>query len=419
MTVEIITIGNELLSGSTLDTNASCIARSVNATGLPVSRISSVGDGIEEIARALKNVLAETRYVIVTGGLGPTDDDRTSRAAAQAFGRKLCLNEEALAAIEKKFQGIQLKVPFPSRKQALLPEGVQIIPNPIGTASGFLIEDGGRQFMFLPGVPYEAEAMTESFIIPHLREKNGLPRFIISKTLRVFGLWESAIQEKLQGILPGKASVSLAYLPHYPEVRLQLSARGTDQDALRSDIELCAGIIRETIGEFIYSDEDEPLEAVVGKLLTQRRATLAVAESCTGGLISNRLTNVSGSSAYLERAVIVYSNRSKVELLHIPEEMVNEHGAVSEPVARCMAQGVRELSGSTFGLAVTGIAGPAGGSPEKPVGTVFIGIAAASFDEVKKYRFYGNREQIKIMSSQMALSNLRHFILSCPPKGKP
>lgn len=419
MTVEIITIGNELLSGSTLDTNASCIARSVNAIGLPVSRISSVGDSMDEIVGALKNVLAETRYVIVTGGLGPTDDDRTSRAAAQAFGRKLCLNEEALAAIEKKFQGIQLKMPFPSRKQALLPEGVQIIPNPIGTASGFLIEDGGRQFMFLPGVPYEAEAMTESFIIPHLREKNGLPRFMISKTLRVFGLWESAIQEKLQGILPGKTSVSLAYLPHYPEVRLQLSARGTDQDAVRSDIELCAGIIRETIGEFIYSDEDEPLEAVVGKLLTQRRATLAVAESCTGGLISNRLTNVSGSSAYLERAVIVYSNRSKVELLHIPEEMVNEHGAVSEPVARCMAQSVRELSGSTFGLAVTGIAGPTGGSPEKLVGTVFIGIAAASFDEVKKYRFYGNREQIKIMSSQMALSNLRHFILSCPPKGKP
>jgi nicotinamide-nucleotide amidase len=190
MSVEIITIGNELLSGSTIDTNAAFIASSVNSVGLSVARISSVGDNLDDMVAALKAVLPETRFVIVTGGLGPTEDDCTVAAAARAFGRDIVLNQEVLTAIEKRFQGVNLKMPFPSRKQAMLPEGVRLIPNPIGTASGFLIEDGMREFMFLPGVPREVEAMTESFIIPYLREKCGCSQVIITKTLRVFGLWE-------------------------------------------------------------------------------------------------------------------------------------------------------------------------------------------------------------------------------------
>ena len=412
MSVEIITIGNELLSGSTVDTNAAFIAASVNTIGLSVSRMSSVGDNMDDMVAALKTVLAETRFVIVTGGLGPTDDDCTAAAAARAFDKKIVLNKEALAAIEKIFAGVNLKMPFPSKKQAMLPEGVRLIPNPVGTASGFLIEEGVQEFMFLPGVPREVEAMTESFIIPHLRKQSGSKEVIITRAFRVFGLWESAIQERLEGAIPDGTLVSLAYLPSYPEVRLKLTGKGADPSAVQKDLDLITGIIHEKVGQFVYSSDDEPLEAVVGQLLRDRRSTLALAESCTGGLISHRLTNVSGSSDYLERSVVVYSNRAKTELLNIPEDILKKHGAVSEPVALLMAKQIREFSGTTFGLSVTGIAGPTGGSPEKPVGTVFIGVASESTEEVKQYRFYGSREQIKLMTSQMALSNLRLFILN-------
>jgi nicotinamide-nucleotide amidase len=411
VSVEIITIGNELLSGSTVDTNAAFIASSVNTIGLSVSRMSSVGDNMDDMVAALKSVLPETRFIIVTGGLGPTDDDCTAAAAARAFDKKIVLNQEALAAIEKIFAGVNLKMPFPSKKQAMLPAGVRLIPNPIGTASGFLIEDGMREFMFLPGVPREVEAMTELFIIPHLREQSGSKEVIITRAFRVFGLWESAIQERLEGAIPEGTLVSLAYLPSYPEVRLKLTGKGADPSAVQKDLDLITGIIHEKVGQFVYSADDEPLEAVVGQLLRDRRSSLAVAESCTGGLISHRLTNVSGSSDYLERSVVVYSNRAKRELLNMPEDILQKHGAVSEPVALLMAKQIRELSGTTFGLSVTGIVGPTGGSPEKPVGTVFIGVASESTEEVKQYRFYGSREQIKLMTSQMALSNLRLFIL--------
>ena len=410
MSVEIITIGNELLSGSTIDTNAPFIAARVIETGLSVSRMSSVSDAEEDIIAALKNILPETRYIIVTGGLGPTDDDRTAEAAARAFGRTIELNQEALAAIEQRFAGYAAKMPFPSQRQAMLPAGVKIIPNQRGTASGFLIADAGREFMFMPGVPAEAEAMTESFIIPRLKQKSGFRQVILSKSLRVFGLWESAVQERLDGRIQEGPGLSLAYLPQFPEVRLKITGRGEDAEAVRQEIARAAAVIEEKLGEYIYSVNDEPLELVTGQVLKEKRATVAIAESCTGGLISHRLTNISGSSDYLLMGVVVYSNRAKVELLKIPEKVLQEHGAVSEPCARLMAQNVRELAGATYGLAVTGIAGPAGGSAEKPVGTVFIGIASAAGGTTSRHRCYGNREQIKLMSSHLALNSLRTFI---------
>jgi len=411
MSVEIITIGNELLSGSTIDTNAPCIAASVIEIGLSISRMSSVGDAPEDIINALKSILPGTKYIIVTGGLGPTDDDRTATAAASAFGKTVELNQEALAAIEKRFAGYAAKMPFPNQRQAMLPSGVKIIPNPRGTASGFIIEDAGREFMFMPGVPAEVEAMTESFIIPRLKEQSGFKQVILSRTMRVFGLWESAIQERLDGQIQEGPGLSLAYLPHFPEVRLKITGMGADPEKVRQEIERAAAIIQEKVGEYIYSVNDEPLELVAGQLLKMKKATVAIAESCTGGLISHRLTNISGSSDYMQMGVVVYSNRAKVELLKIPQAVLDEHGAVSEPCARLMAKNVRELAGSTYGLAVTGIAGPTGGSAEKPVGTVFIGVASAEAESVTQHRFYGGREQIKLMSSHMALNNLRKLIL--------
>ncbi len=409
--IEIITIGDELISGSTADENARFIGEALTSLGLTVSKITTVGDAVEDIENALESIRGETRFVLITGGLGPTEDDRTARAAAKAFGRKLLLNQEAFNALEEKLEKFGRTVSMAGRKQAMLPERSRIVPNPVGTACGFLIEDGKRQFVFLPGVPEEVRAITESFLAGHLKTFMGSKQVILSRTLKVFGLWESAIQERLQGALPDRSTASLAYYPKYPEIRLKINGRGTDTAQVQKDISRFQEIIYEKIGEYIYSDKDELLEEVVGFLLKKNRATLAVAESCTGGLITHRLTNISGSSQFLERSFVVYSNRAKEELLNIPQDMLRDSGAVSEPVARFMAKAAGELSGTTYGLAVTGIAGPTGGSAEKPVGTVFIGISSASDTRVSQHLFHGSRERIKLMSSQVALNLLRKTIL--------
>lgn len=408
--LEILTVGQELTSGTTVDKNAGFIAHALHSIGLSTSRITTVGDAIEDIVRALKSVLPETRFIIITGGLGPTEDDRTAQAAAKTFGRELIVNKEALDCLEQKFKQSGRKIFSAERKQAMLPTGCRIVQNPVGTACGFLIEEGKRHFVFLPGVPEEVRAITDKFLVGHLKEAVGSKQIIFNRTLKVFGLWESAIQQKLDGILPANSTASIGFYPQYPEVRLRITGKGLDAAQVQKDMNRLQDIIYERIGEYIYSDSDEPLEAVVGNLLKKNNATLAVAESCTGGLISHLLTNVSGSSQYLERSLVVYSNRAKEQLLKVKPEDLDEFGAVSEPVARAMAQGVREFSGTTYGLGVTGIAGPTGGTPQKPVGTVFIAISSAAVTEVKSYRFYGGREKIKIMSSHTALNLLRSIL---------
>lgn len=409
--IEIITIGDELTSGSTVDENARFIAQALHSIGLSVSKITTVGDGIEDIQHALKSLLKETRFVIATGGLGPTEDDRTAKAAASAFGRQLLLNQEALNLMKKKFKAMQRKINPANRKQAVLPKGCSVVPNPVGTACGFLIEDGQRHFIFLPGVPEEVRTITENFLVEHLRKAIGSKQVILNRTLKVFGLWESAIHERLSGALPESRAVSLAYYPQYPEIRLKMTGKGANANQLQKEMDKFQKVIYEKIGDYVYSDSGESLEEVVGNLLKANNATLAVAESCTGGLITHRLTNISGSSQYLERSFVAYSNRAKAELLNVPSDVIQEFGAVSESVARFMAKGARELSGTTFGLAVTGIAGPTGGSPEKPVGTVFIGVSSDKQTEVKHHRFHGSREKIKMMSAHMALNLLRNFII--------
>lgn len=409
--IEILTIGDELISGRTADENARFIAQTLHEAGLPVVRITSVGDGIEDISRALRDLLPGTRFVVVTGGLGPTDDDRTALAAAKTFGRELVPDAGALAAMEQKYAQFGRAMPAAAEKQALLPGGSSMIPNPVGTASGFLIEAAGVHFMFLPGVPEEVREMTGGFVLAHVQAACGAREVILNRTLKVFGLWESGIHERLNGFLPESCMVTLGYYPQYPEVSIKINGRGTDRQQVLDEIERFRKIICQRIGEYVYSVSNESLEEVVGSLLKARGATIAVAESCTGGLIAHRLTNVPGSSDYLERALVVYSNRAKQELLDVPEEMLRQYGAVSEPVARSMAAAVREQAHTTYGLAVTGIAGPAGGSAEKPVGTVFIGFASGLRTDVRQHQFPGTREKIKIMSAHVALNLLRNFIL--------
>ena len=409
--IEILTIGDELLSGRTADTNAGFIARALAEAGLSVKRFSSVGDSLEDIRGALTNILPDTRFLIATGGLGPTDDDRTAQAAALTFGCELTMHEAAVENMEARYREFGRTMPDAAKKQAVLPQGCQAITNPVGTACGFLIRGGGCQFMFLPGVPEEVHAMVASFIVEHIRSQCGMRQCILSTTLKTFGLWESKIQELLTGCLPDLPSVALGFYPTFPEVSLKITGTGTDEQQVKKEIWLFQQAIEKRIGEYIYSENNELMEEVVGRLLTAQAATVAVAESCTGGLITHRLTNVPGSSAYVERSFVVYSNRAKQELLAVPEAALAEHGAVSEAVALIMAQGARRSAGATYGLAVTGIAGPAGGSPEKPVGTVFIGVAGPQQTIVKKLFFPGSREKVKIMTSQMALNLLRQVLL--------
>jgi nicotinamide-nucleotide amidase len=256
--------------------------------------------------------------------------------------------------------------------------------------------------------------MMDSFLLGHVQQLFCSTLVIMNRTLKVFGLRESIIQEQLTEALPQSSIVSLGYYPQYPEVSLKITGKGHNADEVQREIELFRAILYDRIGEYIYADTDTPLEDVVAGLLRAHQATLAVAESCTGGLIAHRLTNIAGSSQYLERGLVVYSNRAKEELLGVPPALLQQHGAVSEPAARHMAEAVRRLAGTTFGLAVTGIAGPEGGSPEKPVGTVFIGVATPAQTFVSRYLLHGSRRQIKLMSAHAALNLLRQEILACP-----
>lgn len=414
--IEILTIGDEILCGRTQDSNACFLARALAEAGLSVARFSSVGDNFEAIKGALISVLPTTRFVIATGGLGPTDDDITAKAAAVTFGCELVEHEAAVRTLEKRFREWGRDMPERARKMAVLPKCCEPIENPVGTACGFLIHSNGVQYMFLPGVPEEVRGMAPA-VIDIIVSRCGLRQVIKSSTLKVFGLWESRIQEMVTGRLPDLPGVSLGFYPSFPEVSLKITSTGSDAETTARRLSDFQQALTACIGDYVYSESNESLEEVVGKLLAGLGATISVAESCTGGLITHRLTNIPGSSAYVERSFVVYSNRAKQELLGVPAQVLEERGAVSEPVARLMAEGCRKAAGTTYALSVTGIAGPGGGTPDKPVGTAYIGIATPDETLVRKAFYPGTREKMKIMTSQLALDHLRRELLKTKLNG--
>ena len=409
--IEIITIGDELLCGRTQDTNAGMIARELNAAGFDVARITTTGDTCGAISAALLSCLRETRFVIVTGGLGPTEDDLTAAAAADAFGDTIALHPEALEMLRAELARRGRTMNVPQQKQAMLPSTCTPIANPVGTACGFVVRFAERHYLFLPGVPAEARAMTEQFVLAYINEHSGCRHIIRSKTLRVFGLWESVIQEKLFRALDPMSGVALGFYPHFPEVLLKLTAHGPDAAVLEERLNRARSAIVERIGAHIYAEGDVTLMEAVGKLLAEGGSSLAVAESCTGGLLSHLITNVPGSSAWFERGLVVYSNAAKTQLAGVEETILAQHGAVSAQTAEALAQGVRYRAASTYGIGITGIAGPDGGTPEKPVGTVFFAIAGPDGCRAYHRRFTGNREQNKLLSAYTALDLLRRTLL--------
>lgn len=412
--IEVITIGDEILSGTIVDTNSALIAVKLGSVGLELRRMSSVGDAPEEIVQELRQAAARAKAVIVTGGLGPTQDDRTAQAAATAFQRPLVLHEESLARLRELFQRLGLEMTPNNERQAWMPQGSQVIPNPMGTAPGFAIMQEDCLLIFLPGVPRELERMLEESVLPLILGHLGSGLQVSSRTLKIFGLAEAKIDQLVRGALEGLQGVSLASLPHYPENRLRVTVRGTDPQEVASTLRRAEASLRERVGPWVYGVDEEDMEAVVVGLLRRQRKTLAMAESCTGGLIAHRLTNVPGASEVLERAYVAYSPQAKEEI-GVPMDLIQEQGAVSAQVAEAMARAAACRSGASLGLSTTGLAGPTGGTEQTPLGTVFMGLAAGETTWSQRFWFRGGRGNVKTLASSVALDWLRRFLLGEDP----
>jgi len=401
---EIVAIGSELTSGLVAEGNAAAVARKLLEAGLEVSAITCVGDEPAAIEDALTRALSRSAFVVVTGGLGPTDDDLTTQVAAAALGRELIFDPEFLSHVENFFRSQDIRVSRDMRKLARIPEGAYFL-DPEGQTCGYYLEQDGKLIFFLPGVPAEAGRLAAEKVLPLLMESLPDLAVVRRRTLRIFGLEEFDISELVETVR--RRDVGFSFLPVFPAHLLILMAKGAEANEVEARLAEVAAEVRRRLGESVYGEGEESLEAVVGRLLRERGQRLAVAESCTGGLTSHMLTEVAGSSDYFERGLVTYSNRAKVELLGVPEDIIERFGAVSSECAALMAQGIRERAGADYGLSVTGIAGPAGGSAEKPVGTVWFGLASAQGVATRQKRFRGTRPDIKLQAAWTALDFLR------------
>jgi nicotinamide-nucleotide amidase len=405
MTIAVLTIGDELINGEMADTNTAAIARALGARGYLLRESLTVGDEETDIVEALRNLSGRRDVVIVTGGLGPTADDLTARAAARAFGRPLVRNEEALTMIRDHFRSRGREMTVGDEKQALLPQEATILSNPEGTAPGFLLHHRGRDLFFLPGVPREMTAMLEVSVLPRLLSRSGgTPGQ--ERVLKIFGISEPKIEEILMAAsLP--EGVRLAFGVDFPLVHAKLRASGESAGALLDKAELEA---RKVLGDVVVACGRETLAENVVRLFIAAGRTLSLAESCTGGLIAKLLTDVPGASAFFERGAVTYANSAKQEWLGVSDSILREQGAVSEDCALAMARGIRDAAGTDLALAVTGIAGPGGGTEEKPVGTVYLALATPEGVTARRFRFSGTRESVRLMAAHAGLDWLRRHL---------
>ena len=411
MKVGILTIGNELMNGRTADTNSAFIAREINLQGWQVEAIMSVGDIAESIKSRLNYLLAFVDVVICTGGLGPTADDITTAAVAKAFALPLYTDETVLQKIKDRFAKYNLRWVENNAKQAMFPQGAQIMANPVGTAAGFALHVKDKIVFVIPGVPYETQIMMPQGVIPILQK--AFPqqeKYAAKQTIKTFGLSEAAVDEKLAGIDFDGLGVNIGFYPVFPENHLVLLARRKTEKEAKECLQKAVQEVAARLQDCIFSYDEQKLEEVIAGLLTGEKLTIAIAESCTGGLITNRLTDVAGSSDYLERGLVTYSNAAKISMLGVGAEIIEKYGAVSEETARLMAEGVRKIAGTDLGLSSTGIAGPTGGSPEKPVGTVYLALADAKQTICRHYAFRWDRLRNKMIFSEVALILLKDYL---------
>ena len=415
MRIEVVTVGDELLLGYTLDSNAAHLARELASLGVEIVRRSTCGDDAATIAETVREALDRTGAVITTGGLGPTSDDLTKPSIGALFGRDMVLDEEHLDWMRRRWAARwpERRMPDANRQQAMLPEGARKLVNHHGSAPGIWLEDErGRWVAMLPGVPREMRGMLADTLMPLIAERVGdVQRVVRSRTLRSTGVAESRVAELVATIPGGVGEVELAYLPTVDGVDLRVTVRNLAPDVADARLEEAATRLRSVLGDAIYGEDDADLAAVVLDLCRARGFTVGMAESCTGGMLGERLTAIPGSSDVVRGGVIAYANDVKRSLLGVEPGALEAHGAVSEPVVRAMASGARKLLGVDAALAITGIAGPGGGSAEKPVGTVWIALDLRGDVETVLLRLWGDRTEIRQRSAQGALNLLRRALL--------
>ena len=410
LSAEIIAVGSELLTPTKTDTNSLWLTEKLNEIGIEVKLKTVVGDDGARLEETFKDALRRSDVVISTGGLGPTEDDITRQVSARAVGKDLIFREDVLAEISERFRQIKREMPEINKRQAFVIDGAEVLSNPNGSAPGMLFETAGKFFVVLPGPPRELKPMFENYILPKLREKAG-EIFVKRKIIRVAGMGESAVDEAIAPIYLEYENPQTTILFNRSEIEIHLAAQAETESEADKLLEEVAEKIADKLGIAVFTTIDETMEQVIGNLLTEENKTLSIAESCTGGLIGERITGVAGASRYFIEGVIAYANEAKIRTLSVPKELIEAHGAVSGEVAEAMAKGVRERAKTDFGISVTGVAGPDGGTAEKPVGLVFIGFSNANETKSIKMNLPGDRYLIRWRASQAALDFLRRKML--------
>jgi nicotinamide-nucleotide amidase len=414
MKAEIIAVGSELLTPDRLDTNSLFITRRLNQLGIAVTHKTVVGDDRDRLRDAFRDALRRSELVISTGGLGPTLDDLTREAVADFLGRKLLLNKDVLERVEARFRRLGRAMPENNKRQALVLEGASVLENSVGTAPGLWLENDGHLIVLLPGPPAEMNAIFTQHVESRLARLSGGLR-LYAREMRVAGLPESEVDHRAAPIYSTYPDVETTILAAPGEIQIHLRAWSGDAAATDAKLKEMVERLTLTLGESVFTASGESLEQAVGRELTRHQATIAAAESCTGGLLAERLTRVPGSSAYFRGGVVCYSNDLKTAWAEVPPELIESQGAVSSAVATALAAGIRRRTGATLGVGITGIAGPGGGSPEKPVGLVHIALADALKGSERTAQLSGDRERIRWQASQLALDMVRRYLLHLPP----
>jgi nicotinamide-nucleotide amidase len=406
LTAEIIAVGSELLTPFRTDTNSLWLTERLNSVGVEVKLKTIVGDDDARLEETIRDALKRSGIVVLTGGLGPTEDDITRKIAARALGRRLALDEKVLEEIRTRFLRWGRKMPEINARQAMVIEGAEVLPNPNGSAPGMYLEHEGRAVVLLPGPPRELKPMFDNHVLPKLSQRAGAVR-VVRRVLRVAGLGESAVDERIAPVYTQYKNPQTTILFTNTDIEIHLTAQAKSEAEAELLLDGLAGQIEERLGDAVFAFRGEKMEEVVGLRLAVGGFTLATAESCTGGLIAHRLTEVPGSSTYFMEGVVTYSNEAKTRLLGVPAELIEAHGAVSAEVAEAMAEGVKRRADTDFGLAVTGVAGPGGGTEEKPVGLVYVALADDAHTEHRRLMLPGDRYLIRWRASQFALDLLR------------
>jgi nicotinamide-nucleotide amidase len=410
MVAEILSIGTELLLGQIVDTNAAYLGRTLAGLGIDLYYKTTVGDNEARVIETIARARDRADLIITSGGIGPTEDDLTKESIAKVFEEELILHEPSLKWIRGFFRKRGAVMPERNVKQAMIYRNGRMIDNPNGTAPGALLEKDGKIVISLPGPPNEMVPMVENHVLPFLTERiSGQRQYLVTRVFRLIGIGESAAEERVRDLIHG-TNPTLAPLAHLGEIHLRLGAKAGSREEAETLMRPLEEELRRRLDRFIYGLDATTLEQAVIQQLTDRGLTVAVAESCTGGLLGSRLTGVSGSSAAFMGGVISYSNEAKRDLLGVDEALLREHGAVSDPVARAMAVGVRERLGAEIGVSITGVAGPTGGTAEKPVGLVYIGLASGDRVTARENHFVGQRQDIRVRSAQMALQMLHETL---------